>query len=65
MEALKEADERSRNLERAKADSDHSLKSEINHLSRQLAIRESSNTRYQELGPSIGEVVSMMILVIA
>ncbi len=43
-EALQAADERSRNLERAKADSDHSLKSEINRLSRQLAIRESSNT---------------------
>jgi len=57
IKALKEADERPRNLERAKAESDG--------LSRQLSIRESSNTRYQELGPSIGEVVSMMILVIA
>ena len=44
IEALKEADERSRNLERAKAESDRSLKAEINRLSRQLVIRESSNT---------------------
>ena len=44
IEALKEADARARNLERSKAESDHSLKSEINRLSRQLAIRESSNT---------------------
>ena len=44
IDALKEADERSRNLERAKAESDRSLKAEINRLSRQLAIRYSSNT---------------------
>ena len=44
IEALREADERSRNLERAKAESDRSLKAEINRLSRQLAIRDSSNT---------------------
>ena len=44
IEALKEADERSRTLERTKAESDRSLKAEINRLSRQLAIRESSNT---------------------
>jgi chromosome segregation ATPase len=44
IEALKEADGRSCNLERAKAESDRSLKAEINRLSRQLAIRESSNT---------------------
>jgi len=36
--------ERSRNLERAKAESDRSLKAEINRLSRQPVIRESSNT---------------------
>ena len=42
--ALKEADERSRNLERSKAESDRSMRAEINRLSRQLAIRESSNT---------------------
>ena len=44
IKALKEADERSRNLERAKAESDRSLKAEINRLSRQPAIRKSSNT---------------------
>jgi multidrug efflux pump subunit AcrA (membrane-fusion protein) len=44
IEALKEADERSRNLERTKSDSDRSLKAEINRLSIQLAIRDSSNT---------------------
>ena len=44
IEALQEADERSRNLERAKAESDRSLKAEINRLSRQLAMRGSSNT---------------------
>ena len=38
IEALKEADERSHNLERAKAESDRSLKVEINCLSRQLAM---------------------------
>ena len=38
--ALKEADERSRNLERSKAESDRSMRDEINRLSRQLAIRE-------------------------
>jgi len=32
VEALKEADARARNLERSKAESDHSLKSEINRL---------------------------------
>ena len=39
IEALKEADERSRTLERTKAESDRSLKAEINRLSRQLAMR--------------------------
>ena len=34
IDALKEADERSRNLERTKAESDRSLKAEINRLSR-------------------------------
>ena len=37
-------DARTRDLEQAKADSDRSLKAEINRLSRQLALRESSNT---------------------
>ena len=41
IEALK----RSRNLERTKSDSDRSLKAEINRLSRQLAIRDSSTLR--------------------
>ena len=44
IEALQTADERSRNLERAKADSDNSLKATINRLSRQLAICERSHT---------------------
>ena len=44
IEALQAADARSRNLERAKADGEHSLKSEINCLSKQLAICERSNT---------------------
>ena len=44
IEALQAADVRSRNLERAKADGEHSLKSEINCLSKQLAICERSNT---------------------
>ena len=43
-QALQTADERSRNLERAKADSEHSLNGEINRLSRQLVIRERPNT---------------------
>ena len=38
------AKQRSRNLERAEAENNHSLKSEINLLSRQLAIRGSSKT---------------------
>ena len=39
IEALKEADERSRTLERTKAESDRLLKAEINRLSRQLTLR--------------------------
>ena len=35
IEVKKAANERSRNLERAKADSEHSLKGAINRLSRQ------------------------------
>ena len=58
IDALKEADERSRNLERAKAESDRSLKAEINRLSRQLAIRESSNTPMSAITRSLSEVGS-------
>ena len=43
LAAMKAADERVRGLERTKADSDHSFKSEIARLTRQLAIR-SPNT---------------------
>ena len=43
IDAFKEADERSRNLERSKAESDRSLNAEVDSLSRQLAIRKSSN----------------------
>ncbi len=59
MEALKEADARARDLERAKADSDRSSKAEINRLGRQLAKRELSNTPIecddQGLDQPIGE----------
>ena len=44
IDAFKEADERSRNMERSKAESDRSLNAEVDSLSRQLAIRKSSNT---------------------
>ena len=66
IEAIQATDKRPRNLERAKADSDHSLKSEINRLSRQLTIRGSSNTPMSAMTRSLpGAVVSMMILAIA
>jgi len=58
IEALKEADGRSCNLERAKAESDRSLKAEINRLSRQLAIRESSNTPMSAMIRSLPEAGS-------
>ena len=58
IEALKEADERSRNLERTKAESDRSLKAEINRLSRQLAMRESSNTPMSAMTRSLPAVGS-------
>jgi len=53
IEALKEADARARDLERAKADSDRSLKAEINRLGRQLAIRESFNTPMSAMTKSL------------
>jgi chromosome segregation ATPase len=53
IDALKEADARARDVERAKADSDRSLKAEINRLSRQLAIRESANTPMSALTKSL------------
>ena len=58
IEALKEADERSRTLERTKAESDRSLKAEINRLSRQLAMRESSNTPMSAMTRSLPAVGS-------
>ncbi len=45
IEALKEADERSRNLERTKAESDRSLKVEINRLSREYTSRPQYTSR--------------------
>ena len=48
-----------RNLERAKADTDHSQKAEINRRSRQLAIHERSNTPMS----ANRKGVSMMIVV--
>ena len=59
IEALKEADERSRNLERTKAKSNRSLKAEINRLSRQLAIRDSSNTPMSAMTRSLPAVGSI------
>jgi hypothetical protein len=53
IEALQAADARARNLERAKADSDRSSKAEINHLGRQLAIRELSNTPISAMTKSL------------
>ncbi len=53
IDALKEADARARDLERAKADSDRSLKAEINRLSRQLAIRQSANTPMSAMTKSL------------
>jgi len=50
---IKEADARACDLERAKADSDRSLKAEINRLSRQLVIRESSNTPMSAMTKSL------------
>ena len=46
------------NLERAKAESDRSLKAEINRLSRQLAIRDSSNTPRSAMTRSLPAVGS-------
>ena len=58
---LKETDERARNLERTKAESDRSLKAEINRLSRQLAIRDSSHIPMSAMTRSLpeGEVTAM------
>jgi hypothetical protein len=53
IDALKEVDARARNLERAKADSDRSLKAEINRLSRQLVICESPNTPMSAMTKSL------------
>ena len=58
IEARKEADERSRNLERTKAESGRSLKAEINRLSRQLTIRDSSNTPVSAMTRSLPGVGS-------
>ena len=58
IKALKEADERARNLERTKAESDRSLKAEINRLSRQLALRDSSNTPMSAMTRSLPGVGS-------
>ena len=58
IEALREADERSCHLERAKAESDRLLKAEINRLSRQLAIRDSSNTPMSAMTRSLPAVGS-------
>ena len=58
IEALKEADERSRTLERTKAESDRSLKADINRLSRQLTIRDSSNTPMSAMTRSLPAVGS-------
>jgi len=58
IEALKEEDERARNLERTKAESDRSLKAEISRLSRQLAIRDSSNTPMSAMTRSLPAVGS-------
>jgi len=58
IEALKEEDERARNLERTKAESDRSLKAEISRLSRQLAIRDSSNTPMSAMTRSLPGVGS-------
>ena len=59
IEALKEADERSHNLERVKAESDCLLKAEINRLSKQLAIRKSSNTPMSAMTRSLPGVGSI------
>ncbi len=53
IDALKKTDARARDLERAKADSVRSLKAEINRLSRQLAMRESSNTPMSAMTKSL------------
>ena len=58
IEALKEEDERARNLERTNAESDRSLKAEISRLSRQLAIRDTSNTPMSAMTRSLPGVGS-------
>ena len=52
LEALSAADERARQLERAKADSEHSLKGEITRLTRQLGTR-GTNTPMSALTRSL------------